>query len=112
MSTTPQPHCATCVCGKRAPVQGDYPSYEYAGLREKLGREPKGPGTISWAEHEEAWSEYARRYGNQQSAERMAERGGFGYGELLMFLRREPTSWRPAGRGDLWDKAADEGAAR
>lgn len=70
-------------------------------------RKPMGPGTISWTEHEEAWGDYARQYGTQQSAERMAERGGFGYGELLTHLGHEPKTWRPAGRDDLWNKAAD-----
>lgn len=43
-----------------------------------------GPaGTISWAEHVAVWEAYARRYGNGQSAERIAERGGFGHGEIL-----------------------------
>jgi len=101
-------HCPTCVCGRRAPVQGDYERYcDYEWAKQKIGREPKGPGTISWAEHELAWAEYARQYGESQSAERMAERGGFGYGELLMYLRREPTTWAPRGRGDAWNKAAD-----
>jgi hypothetical protein len=26
---------------------------------------------------------------------RIAERGGFGYGELQLFLGREPTTWEP-----------------
>jgi hypothetical protein len=53
------------------------------------------PGVISWAEHEEAWREYAERFGKNQSAERIAERGGFSYGELQMFLGRQPATWRP-----------------
>lgn len=96
------PHCKTCVCGKRAPVQGDSTFgvggfYREEAIKE-LGREPRGPGTISWEEHERAWCDYARRYGRQQSAERLAERGGFGYGELIDHLGREPETWRPAGR--------------
>jgi len=81
-----EPHCPTCICGKRAPVQGD-------------GGHPKdrkhGPGSIAWAEHLQAWSAYAARYGEGQSAERMAERGGFGYGELQELLGREPETWEP-----------------
>jgi hypothetical protein len=43
-----------------------------------------GPaGTISWAEHLRVWEAYARRYRNGQTAERIAERGGFGHGEIL-----------------------------
>lgn len=29
------------------------------------------------------------------SAERIAERGGFSYGELALFLGREPRTWQP-----------------
>ncbi len=87
MSEQPK-HCETCICGRRAPVQAT----------RTLNR---GPGTISWAEHESAWSAYAARYGTQQSAERMAQRGGFDFAELLTYLGREPTTWAPAGRGSL-----------
>lgn len=76
------PHCASCTCGKRAPVQGN----------RKLG---KGPGTISWAEHLEAFNAYALKYGRDHSAERIAERAGFCYGELVTFLGREPRTWVP-----------------
>lgn len=59
------------------------------------GREPKPPGTIAWWEHEAAWEAYAARYGRDQSAERIHQRHGFGYGELIAFLGREPETWRP-----------------
>jgi hypothetical protein len=52
-------------------------------------------GTIAWAEHLLAWSGYAREYGRSQTAERMAERGGFSYYELTLYLGREPTTWAP-----------------
>lgn len=52
------------------------------------------PGTIAWAEHEEAWRDYNRRY-HGQSAERIAERGGFGYGELVDHLGHPPRTWEP-----------------
>ena len=67
---------------RRAPVQ-----------RNREHKKP--PGTISWVEHLEAWEEYARRYGNRQSAHRIAERCGFCYGELVDFLGREPITWEP-----------------
>lgn len=79
----PTKHCETCICGKRAPVQAN---------RRLL----RGPGSVSWEEHLTAWSAYAAKYGPGQSAERLAERGGFCYGELVEFLGREPKSWRPA----------------
>lgn len=75
-------HCSTCICGRRAPVQANR-------------GEAKGPGTVSWEEHALAWSAYAARYGTRQSAERIAERGGFCYGELREFLGREPATWSP-----------------
>lgn len=55
----------------------------------------KPPGTVTWAEHVEAWEAYSRKYGNDQSAERMAERCGFCYGELVEFLGRKPDTWKP-----------------
>ena len=69
---------------KRAPVQGDY---------NRATRRYEGAGSIAWAEHVEAWEDYARRYGRDQSAERIAERGGFGYAELVDHLKRAPATW-------------------
>jgi hypothetical protein len=80
-------HCPTCICGRRAPVQGQ----RSLGA----GQPGYGPGTISWAEHLQVWSGYAARYGIRQSAERIAERGGFGYTELVEHLGHEPTTWEP-----------------
>jgi hypothetical protein len=39
---------------------------------------------------ERAWVSYARRYGRDQSLDRICERGGFGAGELDMFA----PGWR------------------
>lgn len=64
---------------KRAPVQWEF--------------RKRPPGTIAWSEHVEAWTAYATRYGNSQSAERIAERGGFGFDELVILLGREPETW-------------------
>mgnify|MGYP001578405148 CR=1 FL=1 len=75
-------HCRTCICGRRAPVQADQ-------------KRKKGPGTIAWTEHLLAWSGYAAKYETDQSAERIAERGGFGYEELVDFLGKEPETWQP-----------------
>jgi hypothetical protein len=49
-------------------------------------------GTIAWSEHEQVWKAYAARYGRQQSAERIAERGGFGYGEIVMLTGDVPRT--------------------
>ena len=55
-------------------------------------KEAMPPGSITWDEHMEAWHEYERRYPGQ-SAERLAERGGFGHWELREFLGHEPTTF-------------------
>ena len=73
--------CPTCICGRRAPVQGEHRPHERAA------------GTVTWAEHEEAYTAYAARYGTSQSAVRLAERGGFGYREMTDLLGHEPTTW-------------------
>lgn len=66
------------------------------GSRARFGESiDKQPGTISWEEHLLAYDGYFARFGGGQSAERLAERGGFGYGELREFLGREPTTWAP-----------------
>jgi hypothetical protein len=66
---------------RRAPVQGS-PNNGFVD------------GTVAWWEHELAWQDYHTRY-LQQSAERIAERCGFSYGELVDHLGHEPTTWRP-----------------
>ena len=40
---------------------------------------------IHWKAHLEAYKAYSQRYGTSQSAERIAERGGFGDNELNEF---------------------------
>ena len=46
---------------------------------------------IPWWLAEVAYEEYARRYGDQQTIERIAERGGFGRDEFLELLRSTPS---------------------
>lgn len=71
----------------RAPVQGDY-------WRPK-GEPGQAAGTISWDEHLEIYEAYARRYGREQTAERIAERGGFGWSEIHHLMGRAPATWEP-----------------
>lgn len=78
---------------RRAPVQGDGNWGMADGDPRKVGSHP--PGTVAWAEHLEAYVDYSRRYGTDQSAERLAERGGFGYSELTDHLGHEPKTWKP-----------------
>lgn len=68
--------------GRRAPVQRD--------------DRQSTPGTVAWWEHEAAYADYKRRCPGsamKQSAERLAQRGGFSYGELLDHLGHAPTTW-------------------
>lgn len=52
-------------------------------------------GTISWSEHVEAHAAYEKRYGRgAQTAERIAQRGGFGYAEFVDLVGRAPATWR------------------
>jgi hypothetical protein len=85
------------VAERRAPVQAstrELDAHGYSnGQRRPSGAPGAVPGTVSWEEHEQAWIEYARRYGTSQSAERLAQRGGFSWWELVMFLGHEPTTW-------------------
>lgn len=60
------------------PIQGELTS-------SKWGR--KDSCTIPWWLAEKAYWYYARLYGNDQSLERLSERGGFGRNELLSLLR-------------------------
>lgn len=50
------------------------------------------PGYIEWWEHELAWQDYSKQY-HGQSAERIAERGGFSWWELCDHLGHPPTTW-------------------
>lgn len=52
------------------------------------------PGTIAWTEHLEVYEAYAKRFGRDQSAERMAERGGFAKDEAEWLLGRPLTTWK------------------
>jgi len=73
---------------RRAPVQ-------------RNDRLNKPGGTIAWWEHEKAWAAYAKLYGNGQSAERIAERHGFCYGEVTEFLGHEPETFKTHQREGL-----------
>lgn len=74
---------------RRTPVQGDTGWH-----MPRRYPKAKPPGSIAWSEHIEAWCAYNVKYRNHQDAERIAERGGFSYGELVQFLKREPTTWK------------------
>lgn len=90
-------HCPTCTCERRAPVQGDGTIESHRDGSLPMGAPGYGPGSVAWEEHLQAWNAYAKRYGSEQSAERIAERSGFGYGELTEYLGHPPATWRPVG---------------
>jgi hypothetical protein len=48
-------------------------------------------GTIPWGVAEQVYIEYCKQYGNSQTIETMAARGGFAISELDMFH----PNWRP-----------------
>lgn len=64
------------------PIQGDC---IYRNSKGRLVRAEKS--TIPWWLAEVAYKYYSAKYGKDQSIERLAKRGGFGRGELLLFLR-------------------------
>lgn len=55
-------------------------------------RDPDAPTSIPWSLAEKAYEVYSSKYGTSQSLERLAERGGFGLGELDEFV----PGWREA----------------
>jgi hypothetical protein len=68
---------------------------------ERIARRMTAPaGTIDWLEHEKAWAFYSVHFGTDQSAERIAERGGFGLFELCCFLDGPPKTWKPRKAGE------------
>lgn len=65
---------------KPFPIQGEI-GWEYYQDRKK-------PSSIPWWLAEIAHKHYVQLYGNCQSLERLAERGGFGREELISLLRK------------------------
>lgn len=64
---------------RRAPVQGEWRHIP--------------DGTITWEEHLEIHAAYAARFGHEQSAERISDRGGFGFWEAEKLLGRPLKTW-------------------
>jgi len=61
------------------------------------------PRTIPWALAERAYADYSRRYGTDQSLERLAQRGGFGPKEMDVHVpgwREELAQANAAAVGD------------
>lgn len=82
---------------RRVVVQGDGPYWIGDSHPGKVGSHV--PGTVERWEHIEAWEGYRRtfpRSAAQQDADRIEERGGFGFVEMTKYLGHEPTTWQPA----------------
>lgn len=82
--------CAACV----ADVRARYPQFPLQV--ERRGKTKPGPVSVPWSVAERAWVAYAQRYGTEQSVERLAERGGFGWSEMDDLF----PGWRDA--TDAW----------
>lgn len=76
----------------RAPVQPTY-------VRDPEKRRPWG--SITREEHETIHKAYAAR-GYAQSAERIAQRGGFGYEEIIYLTGSPPKTWREEPAAAEW----------
>lgn len=51
----------------------------------------QGAGTVPWSDAQKAYAQYVKLFGNQQSLERLEERGGFGIGEFCcLYLALNP----------------------
>ena len=77
---------------RRALMQGDGSWWLRPGDPRRAGSHP--PGTIAWSEHLTIWKLYDKRYPGCQTAEEIAQRGGFGYEEAVSFGHK-PTTWEP-----------------
>jgi len=78
---------------ERASVQGDGSYWLQAGDVRRA--KANSPGTIAWEEHLEVYAVYSKKYGTQQSAERLAARGGFGKLEAESLLGHPLRTWEP-----------------
>lgn len=85
--------CAACSMSVRIRYR-EFPLQVTRGLT--------GPVSIPWAVAEKAWAAYSARYGRDQSVERLAQRGGFSWGEMDELF----PGWRDA--TDAWKKLEAE----
>lgn len=73
------------------PIQGDHGSEQDA--EGKITRNWERPaGRVPWAVAARAYEVYAKKYGRDQSLERLAARGGFGWAELTWLLEGGPKN--------------------
>ncbi len=77
----------TAADNRRAPVQGE------RGWDTRLYPDAKPPGSIDWDEHLAIYEIYAAKFGRSQTAECLADRGGFGYLEIVYLTGEPPKTW-------------------
>ena len=65
------------------PIQGEH------GVTDKGENYQRPAGQVPWGIAEAAYKAYSRKYGVGQSLQRLAERGGFGWSELVALLRND-----------------------
>jgi hypothetical protein len=82
------------MTGRLFPIQNDYALLIWGNQR------VAGPRAVPWERAQEAYVAYAALHGTQQSLERLAERGGFGWFEFLALHRvyRMMEACRASGR--------------
>ena len=68
---------------KKFPIQG---GHNWNGKRTDRPVVQYPPSSIPWWLAEKAYAVYSGKFGNGQSLERLAERGGFGREELVWLL--------------------------
>ncbi len=90
--------CEGCVRRVRA----QYKEFPLQASRRK-GTQP-GPLSVPWAVADKAWQAYHQKWHSDQSVERLAQRGGFGWCEMDDFF----PGWREA--TDTWRLLAAENA--
>jgi len=68
---------------------------ELLSMSELLSRFPMQDGpSIDWQAAQEVYKIYSCLYGTDQSCVRLAERGGFGWGEIPLFLKKHAEKRR------------------
>lgn len=76
------------VCTRR--VRAKHPSFPLQ--MDSDNRVKPGPLSVPWPVAEKAWAAYHQRWNSDQSVERLAERGGFGWSEMDTYF----PGWREA----------------
>ena len=81
---------------KPFPIQDEWSATTHSRLKSS---------TIPWWLAEVAYDYYAERFGKEQSLERLAERGGFGWSEIPYMTKKYMRSRK---MGSPWPKIKEE----